>query len=236
VTPLNRKGSRFAAAALIAALMTPPAAAGSFRVNPVNVLLASDKGATQVSIANTDTQPLAVRVSALRWTQTDGIDRYEQTHDVIISPPVFTFTPGTTQLIRLGVRTRTPGAAYRLIIEEIPGPGADHNGVRMTLTLNLPLYVLAAQGTPRLAWSVRRGATGELEAEAHNSGARYGQVLSIEARGADGKSIGRSNAMGVVLAGSTRRWSLGRQDATPQELVIQTPQGEVRSPVSVERP
>src|SRR5687767_11493520 len=96
----------------------PPVSAGSFQVNPVNLVMPTGRNATSVTIKNSDTSPVAVRVLAYRWTQQDGQDVYSETSDVIASPPIFTIGAGQTQLVRVGLRKRDSSKAYRVIVEE----------------------------------------------------------------------------------------------------------------------
>lgn len=231
------EGSRRAAAALfLAALMAgaAPAAAGAFRVNPVAVSVTPDKGAGELRLDNVDSKPVAVRVTALRWTQADGQDRTEATRDLVVSPPIFTVAPGAQQLIRVGFRHRTPGAAYRLIVEEIPGPRAPGTGISVALKLDLPLYVIARGGArPALSWTARRGADGALLVEGRNSGALQAQILAIEARDSAGLRVGRTEAMGVVLPSSSRIWTLRGGAGAPTELLVRTAAGETRVAVRV---
>lgn len=227
-----RRGGCPFLAALVAG--PTPAAASSFRINPVSLAVGPDKGAAELRLDNADAKSVAVRVTALRWTQADGRDRAEATSDLVVSPPIFTGGPGAQQLIRVGFRNRVAGAAYRLIVEEIPGPKAIGTGISVSLKLDLPLYVIASRSAvAALSWTARRAADGTLVIEGRNSGARHAQVLAIEARDAAGQVVGRSEAMGVVLPLSSRSWSLGRKPSAPSELVVRTAQGETHVPLRV---
>jgi fimbrial chaperone protein len=231
------EGSRRAAAALLlAALASPasPARASAFRIDPVAVAIMPDKGAAELRLDNEDAKPVAVRVTALRWTQADGRDRTEATRDLVVSPPIFTVAPGAEQLIRIGFRNRTPGAAYRLIVEEIPGPKTPGTGISVSLKLDLPLYVIARLGAvPALSWAARRGPDGTLMVEGRNAGDLHAQILGIEVRDAKGQVAGRTATMGVILPSGSRAWTLGRMAGTPTELVVRTAAGETHVPVRV---
>ncbi|MDB5699307.1 MAG: hypothetical protein JWN69_2111 [Alphaproteobacteria bacterium] len=232
-------GGRIAATPMILAALlgAAPALAGSFAVSPVNVELAPGQAGTEIRIDNADRAPVAVRVSLRRWTQQDGRDVAQPTRDVIASPPIFTLQPGARQLIRLGLRKRVPGAAYRVLIDEIPGPHAPGTGIKVALKLDLPFYVVASKDAkPALDWTARRDPAGNMWVEAHNSGALHSKVVGIEAQDAASHRLGGTTAMGVVLPASARRWNLGRIDGQVAQLVVRSPQGEQRSPVVVERP
>jgi len=127
-----------------------------------------------------------------------------------------------------------PGAAYRLIVEEIPGPKSPGTGISVALKIDLPLYVIARRGAePALSWSARRGLDGGLVVEGRNSGDLHARVLAIEARDAAGQILGRTDAMGVILPSSRRIWALGGKAAAPTELVVRTAAGESRVAVRV---
>lgn len=213
--------------------------AGTFQVNPVNVVLPADKAATSLSIKNGSSEPVAVRVTALRWTQQDGKDVRADTNDIIASPPIFTIAPNGSQLVRVGLRSRTPGAAYRIILEEIPKPKSNTTGINVALRLDLPLYVLAARGAkPDVDWSAWRNSEGELVLEARNRGAMHQQILGIDALDPAGKRSTLSSGMGVVLPSSARRWNAGKRPdlraGTALQLKVRNPSGEISDTVVVE--
>lgn len=227
----------FGAAVVAAQLFqAAPSIAGSFRVDPVNVFLPVDKATTSLSVGNNADQPVAIRVSALRWTQLDGEDVYAPTSDVIASPPIFTLEPGGKQLIRLGLRQRQPGAAYRIMVEEIPSGESAGTGIKVALRLNLPLYVLAGeQAVSNIRWSAWRDAAGATVLEGRNEGAAHKQILSIAALDPAGRQIASTREMGVVLPGGARRWTLAQSAQLPAEVMVADPSGETRSKVRVEQ-
>lgn len=237
----TRGGRRLAATLLVAGVAIAglaPARAGSFEVSPVNVALAADAAATSLTLRNSDREPVSVRVLAYKWTQVDGRDVYFETRDVIASPPIFTVAAGARQLVRIGLRTRTPGAAYRVILEEIPREKPAGTGIQVALRLNLPLYVLNKAGRADVKWATWRGGAGEVVVEARNLGTLHSQVLEIGSIDAGGKKTILSKEMGVVLPGGARRWKIaGRPEfaiGAPLLLAVRGPGGEVRSKVLVE--
>ena len=237
-----KAGRHFAATAatlLLTVLSAQATFAGVIQVNPVNVVLPPDKSATSFSIKNGSSEPVSVRVSALRWTQQEGRDVRSETNDIITSPPIFTIPANGSQLVRLGLRSRTPGAAYRIIVEEIPSPKPKTSGINVALRLDLPLYVLASRGAKAdIEWVAWRNGEGELLLEARNRGAMHQQILGIDAIDAHGKRSLLSDGMGVVLPSSARRWSAGKRPGlragTTIQLKVRNPSGEISETVVVE--
>lgn len=201
-----------APAALLLALMADgPTRASSFQVNPVNIELQQGRRSASLLVRNRDSQPVSIRVRLFRWTQENGEDVRAEATDLIASPPIFTVAPGARQLIRIGPRRSSPAAAaYRVVLEEIPGPAVAGTGIQVALRVDLPFYILAAnRGAAALSWSAWRNRDGELLIEARNSGSGRSQVLGLAAVDSAGREIPLSSQMGVVLPGSARRWNAG---------------------------
>lgn len=227
------------AAGLAAAVCAAPAAAASFKVNPVQINLPADRGATSLTITNGDLAPVSLRVVTLAWHQAGGVDVYTPTDKVIVSPPIFTMAGGKSQLVRIGVKDRVAGSAYRVIFEEIPRQQPGANQVQVSLRLNLPLYVLArGGGKAQVGWRAWRDPAGDLFVEGRNSGSAHGQVLELSAEQA-GKRQLLSSEMGVVLPGSARYWKIGKRPGlvagAPLQLAVRAPSGETQTRILLEQ-
>jgi fimbrial chaperone protein len=197
-----------AAVGLLGCGLAVPAAAGSFQVNPVNIILAAGRQTASLTIRNNDAAPVAVRVATYRWTQENGRDVYSPTGDLIASPPIFTIAAGATQLVRVGLVDRQ-GRAYRVILEEIPRRQVG-GAVQVALRLNLPLYVLPpGGGKAEVSWSLWRDASGETFVEGRNAGTVHAQILGFETLDREGRRTILSQEMGVILPASARYWKAG---------------------------
>ena len=217
MTPSARRRIGIAAAlALLSGgmLFAGQAAAGSFKVNPVQIHLPAGRNAASLNITNSDAAPVSIRVTAFAWAQVDGIGVYTPTSDVIASPPIFTIPAGKTQLIRVGLRHRS-SSAYRVQFEEIPREQAADGQIKVLLRLNLPLYLMPkGGGKADLRWSAWRGRSGELVIEGRNRGTVYAQVVELSTGQGTSRNI-LSAQMGVVLPGSARRWKIAKQPGLP---------------------
>ena len=192
-----------------AAGLPAPASAGSLQVDPIRLEISSGRRTATVRVRNQEQVPVTIRAYPLDWQQQEGEDRYSETSAVIVSPPIFTIPAGGTQIVRVGLRS--PSAeprAYRLIVEEVPqaSPGG---GVQVALRLNLPLFSsLPAGEVSALSWAAWRGADGGFHVEATNPTANYVRVEPAAAEAATGIDFDAGQAFGVVLPGSSRRWTI----------------------------
>lgn len=207
----RRLAATFAALLLAMVPVAFPALAGSFQVDPVSIELLPGRRSTALTVRNAGAEPVSVRVHLYRWTQQNGEDVYSETDELIASPPIFTIGPNATQLVRVGPRRRTATGAYRVVLEEIPGARQDGTGIRVSLRLDLPLYIIGERAArPALSWSAWRDRGGEVILEARNDGSRHSQILRIGSRDSGGREMTLSSQMGVVLPGGSRkRWNVG---------------------------
>jgi fimbrial chaperone protein len=216
-----------------------PASAGSFKINPVNLSIPADRSTTSLTLTNTANEPVSVRAVTYRWSQPGGQDVYNDTNNVIVSPPIFTLGPGQSQLVRVGLRERRSGEAYRVVFEEIPSRGSTGTLIQVALRLNLPLFVETAGGKPNVQWQAWRDATGQITLEASNSGTRYQKVLAISTDAGAGRELPLTRETGVVLPTSSRKWVVGNRPelavGSTVTLEIRTPTGEVQRKVVVQQ-
>ena len=96
------------AAVLCLSLLAASAQAGSFQVNPVRLSLSAAQSTTAFTVTNQSEQQLVVQLRVMAWSQHDGQDVYTDTHDVLVTPPIFQLEPGRTQTVRAGLRQPPP--------------------------------------------------------------------------------------------------------------------------------
>lgn len=232
---------RVVAAAGACLLFAQNGSASSFQVNPVLIKVDVDKTAAIVVVTNGDSQPLSVRIRAFAWTQDGGSDRYAETPDMLVSPPIATIPAGKSQIVRVGPRQRgrIGERAYRLVVEEIPAARSGQQTVRMALRFDVPMYVLApGKGMPDLHWNAWRSANGKIVVEAKNTGPVHADVLGLGWLPEAGKSAMLNGRIGAVLANSSKRWTLLDRSPLPigsvLTLIIRTASGEIHSRVTLQ--
>jgi fimbrial chaperone protein len=240
---LSTFAGRLRAASIAAAasmfLVVSSASAGTFQVDPVNIILPADRPVAKFMVKNISSLPVSLRVTTYDWEQQGGEDVYSETRQVIVSPPIFTIPAGRTQLVRVGLKSSKDGEqAFRVILEEIPRPLKDQTGIHVAVRMNLPIYKLpAGKGTSDLQWSASRDRNGELLITALNQGSLHEQVVELAAVTPAGVTASLSNKMGVVLPGRKKTWRIGHRpglaDARELQLLVRGPGGESKTTVQL---
>lgn len=244
---------RYALASVLAsaaAFGLPPASAGSFTISPLRVELTAGAATAALTVRNEEDAPALVQAQSLLWTQAGGEEKLEPTHDVIVSPTVFTLPPKGSQLVRVALR-REPDATrelgYRLTLQEVP-PEASPNftGLRVALRLSVPVFVApVTPAKPDLAWSATLDTEGAIVLRAENKGDAHARVLSftLTPMSGQGRSLQDAGAA-YVLPGQYRTWTLEnntrtRDDSTAAaasyRLKANTEQGEVVTELAIGR-
>lgn len=224
---------------ILGATSAVPASAGSLKVNPVHINLPAGRQSASLRMTNGGAAPVSIRVVTYGWTQVGGSDVYSPTGNVIVSPPIFTIQPGGTQLVRIGLRSRS-AKAYRVIFEEIVRHQPSSSQIQVALRLNLPLYLPPpGGGKADVRWKAWRDGAGDLFVEADNRGSAHAQVLEIAASDRAGGQTILSKQMGVILPASARRWKIGNRPdfgvGASMTLQIRSPTGDMQAAILVEQ-
>jgi len=195
------------------------AVAGSFSVVPARLALTPQRPVAALSVKNDGDAPTVVQLESAGWSQTDGMDVYSPTAEVLATPPIFTIPPHGSQLVRVGLRRPLdPGRelTYRVFLQEVPPPPPpDFNGLRVALRFGVPVFVAppaaanARHERPAAAvhWRLLRGADGPT-LHAANSGAQHVEVTSLQlSSGGNATPLSRP-VQQYLLAGQEFSWPL----------------------------
>jgi fimbrial chaperone protein len=170
--------------ALLAAVT--PAAASSFSIAPIRVELGPNHLRGVLTLHNDGDSPVTIQVSAVLWSQLEGEERYDATHDVITTPPVFVVAPKSDQIVRVALRRdadATRELAYRLLFQEVPqSTDKTFNGLQVALRISVPVFVAptSANAAAALEWRARIKGPGELVIQATNNGTAHLQVTDFD--------------------------------------------------------
>lgn len=196
------------------------AAASALSVAPIRLELSSSSRTAVLTVRNQEDAPVVVQARPAAWSQAQGEDRLGDTHDLLVTPPIFTVPPRGQQLLRIAL-LREPDPSreldYRLVLTEVPQAAApETTGLRVALRITLPVFVSAqAHAAAELAWSHRWLADGTLEVAAQNRGTAHIQILDFDVQIAgDGAPRLHTDTPHYLLPGTLAQWEL-RSSAGP---------------------
>jgi fimbrial chaperone protein len=205
-----------AVAAFLSVVLCRPASAGSFEVAPTSIVLGGSETAV-FYIINHSAVPIVAQVEGYAWSQdaaADNNDKFEDTADLIISPPMIRLMPNQQQTVRLMVKPNgvpTPERPFRLVVSEIPDPSAPSptDGIRMLLQFSVPVFVRAKTAiAEKLDWSANRDGDG-IKLSVRNQGLLHAKLSNISLVDADGQPVPvNGGSFRYILAGSEAEWNL----------------------------
>ncbi len=230
---------------LMLAAAAVPAAAGNFSVAPVSIVLQGTQRTAVLTVHNEDSAPLLIQVSTLSWSQPGGEEQYDETHELLATPPIFTLPAHGEQIVRVALRREadpTRELAYRLLLAEVP-QSTDKNftGLRVALRLSLPVFVKPAAPTPAsLAWQGEWQQDGTLTVSASNSGQGHLQISDFVLQFAGTDQTTHAAVTRYVLPASTVSWKLAPPPSIAHETAVAvhgySDQGEFQADVAIARP
>jgi fimbrial chaperone protein len=197
-----------------------PALASSFNISPIRVELASGRRTEALTLKNADEAPVVVQVHVVAWSQRDGVDQFDATHEMLVTPPVLQLPGNGEQIVRVALRgqpDRSQELAYRVVFEEVPQAApAGFSGLRVALRLSVPIFIAPSVGKPHadLSWELHALPDGQLEVAATNHGSAHSQVTDFELQSSGAALHGMTGK--YVLPGSRVSWVLQAQPTPGQ--------------------
>ena len=219
---------RAIAALVVAALAAAgTAAASALGVAPVRAELSSAATIAVVTVRNQDDAAVVVQARPALWTQHDEHDQLDETHELLVTPPLFTIPPKGEQTVRVAL-LRKPDPSreldYRLVLSEVPPIAApEHNELRVVLRITLPVFVKATTSTSAdLSWHHTTLPDGTLRIEARNNGTAHLQVLALDVDTGHSQQPLHTDSARYLLPGSVAHWDLqsARSSAPATHLAI----------------
>ena len=201
------------AAAAMALSVSLPAAGGAFAVAPIRVELQRGEKTAVLTVHNeTDTETL-IQVRPVLWSQQGGAEQFEDSRDLLVTPPIFTLAPRGEQIIRVALRRAADPArelSYRLLVQEVPRAASQgQSQLMVALRLSLPVFVLPpATAGASLTWDAVWLPNGKLEMHATNGGAAHIQVTDFDLQFGSGSPAHGASGSQYVLPGSHGTWTI----------------------------
>ena len=196
--------------------------AGSLRLDRTVLSLSPDKPVAELTMRNIGVTPSLVQTQVFSWRQENNENKLDPSQDLLVSPPIVEIPPGASQILRVGLLGDGAGGSvespYRLIIQEVPLPVDEDDGVAVSVLLRIsfPVFVKPkAKAEPNLSWQATKRSANEITISLSNSGNAHAQLVDLDVSTSDGSPLVESESfLGYVLPGETRSWDF----ATSQSL------------------
>ncbi len=206
------------AAILVFVFASLAAKAQSLSVMPVNIYLAPGQSATTLTVTNQGNSKTAVQIRAFGWNQHGDDDQLVTSDEVVVSPPIASIEPGSSQVVRLILRRPPQGreSTYRILVDQIPPP-AEPGIVHLVLRLSIPIFAEpATRAVPQLQFHAELK-SGLLVLVGINDGLRHEAIRDIEVATGDGRKLkAEAGSSPYILAGATRRWNIAVEGPLPR--------------------
>lgn len=124
-----------------------PALAGGLAISPVVIEINSPRQAVAVRVSNDSDAPVMLQSDVFAWRQVDGVDRDEETDEVMVVPPIVEVPAKSSQIFRVMLRVPTPSPVertYHLSLEDISEVQASDGPATLNFKINHLLPILVA--------------------------------------------------------------------------------------------
>ncbi len=194
---------------------------GSIQLSPLRLVLADTALTTTLTVKNRGATPSLVQAELLSWSQKEGVDYFEPTRDILISPPIFNIGPNGEQILRVVTR-RKPDVknelTYRLFVREVQDKSkpAEKGSINVLLNISVPVFIQPSTLAPAvtkqpLVWSAESINADQLRLKLTNNSTTHIQIKSFELKvGADVLSM--VDKMRYVLPNASAEWVLSNQN------------------------
>jgi fimbrial chaperone protein len=199
-------------AVLLNALFPMTCHSSTFGVNPVRIEISATRPNAVMQVENLSSEAVTVQAHAVIWSFQGETDRYTDTDDIMLNPPIFSLQPHQKQFLRLGLRhnnASTVERTYRLILEQVPdAPKPGFVGLNTILRISVPIFAAPSNHVAaQVSWHAEKTASG-IKVVGVNDGTAHLQIKHLELRTADAANahVGRV-VTDYLLPGQTREWA-----------------------------
>jgi fimbrial chaperone protein len=179
-------------------------------ISPIHLNLSVREPVISFKVTNNSAKAITYQINTLSWRQVDGKDTYNETSDLIVSPPIVSIEPNSTQTFRVGLLKESSHIieeAYRVVLEDITLylPDNSNNGLRFIFNHNLPLFYAPVKRVDSVIWSTCGSpAKGKSCLLFENKGNRHVKLANfIAVSSTNEEPLHKAK---TVLAGSTGKW------------------------------
>ena len=168
-------------------LTAAAAHASSFSVAPIRVEVDRAHLTGVLTLRNDGDTSVVVQVTTVAWSQdaATGEDHYEESRDILATPPVFEVPAHGDQIVRVAMRRDADPATelpYRVYFEEVPqARTTTFNGLNVALRIGLPAFIApSAPNNVQVDWDAAWQPDGTLRLSATNHGNVHLQVTDFD--------------------------------------------------------
>jgi fimbrial chaperone protein len=182
--------------------------------------------------------PVSLQIKLVRWTQNNGNDVYQQTKDLIASPPQVQILPEKTRLVRVGWRSPGPVSqemAYRMIVTDLTPYKQKANSVVLKLQINLPIFIEPDNVILKAEWQVKRIGNNKLNIMITNVGNIHLKISKLTLTNANNEVVASQPTMIYVFPGQSKQGTISVSKSPGQSvnIVALTDNGNINATVNV---
>lgn len=200
-------------------------------ISPVHLYLSVKEPIISFTVTNDSVERITYQINTLSWRQVGGEDTYDETKQLIVSPPIVSIEPNSSQTFRVGLleeSTHLVEQAYRVVLDDITAylPGNSKNSLRFIFNYNLPLFYAPVNRVDSAVWSKCESTVkGKNCLLFENTGNRHVKLANFIAVSATKEE--RLSKSKTVLAGSTGKWLYPTMQGTENTISITLSSGNV---------
>jgi fimbrial chaperone protein len=179
-------------------------------ISPIHLNMSVKEPIISFTVTNDSADVITYQINTLSWQQIDGKDTYNETRELVVSPPIVSIEPNSTQTFRVGLFNESSHLveqAYRVVLDDITTylPDSSKNSLKFIFNHNLPLFYAPVKRIDSVVWSRCKSAVkGTSCLLIENKGNRHLKLVNFIAVSATQEEPLR-NAKKTVLAGSTSK-------------------------------
>lgn len=187
-------------------------------ISPIQLDISVRKPITSFKVTNDSTVAIVYQASALSWIQIGGQDTQVDTDDLVITPPIVTIQPKTSQVFRVAMLNPVPNLtelAYRVVLEDISEDifKNSETGINFRFNHSLPLFYTSKIPVVSLVWSICKSVLiGKSCLRLENKGNSFFKITKFSAL-----SKSKDETVGgvkTILAGNSHEWIYSSMQGT----------------------
>src|SRR5258708_1161321 len=104
---------------LLLYLSCSTAYATELSISPVRLDLAAEHPIASLTLTNSGNQPTIFQITPKKWTQSNGKNLLTNTDEILVTPPIVTILPNSSQVIRVGLMVNPDNnseTSYRILL------------------------------------------------------------------------------------------------------------------------